>query len=138
MVSSERKIKTEPAPAPQIKKRRSNTVPNCPTPPPDLTKPTSSDSYASAASKKSLAFSSDETTTTSKSLFNSRPKLLYVGDSVGHTASMQSLERFAKCKIRTARAYSSVYDGQARWPAYNFTDVVKHNLENPGRDNFDV
>ena len=31
-----------------------------------------------------------------------------------------------------------MYDGQARWPAYNFTDVVKHNLENPGRDKFDV
>ena len=73
-----------------------------------------------------------------KSPFNSQPKILYVADSVGNTASVRKLENMSKCKIRTARAYSSTYDEQARWPQHNFTDVVRYALENPGRDNFDV
>ena len=65
-------------------------------------------------------------------------KTLYVADSVGHTASVRNLEKFSKSRIRTARAYSSVYDVNARWPKDNFSDVVDFALKNPGCDNFDV
>ena len=51
---------------------------------------------------------------------------------------MQSLEHFSNCRIRTAKAYSSVYDSQAKWPEYNFTDAVKYYLDHPGREHFDV
>ena len=51
---------------------------------------------------------------------------------------MRSLEHFSKCRVKTARAYSSAYDDQSRWPDYNFTDVVKYHLDNPGRVQFDV
>ena len=56
--------------------------------------------------------------------FLSEPKILYVGDSVGHTASLGQLEIFQNCRIKSAKAYSSVYDKRARWPKYNFSDVV--------------
>ena len=72
------------------------------------------------------------------SSFNSKPKVLYVADSVGHSASARILEEYSGSRIKTARAYSSVYDLKARWPERNYTDVVKDNLENPGRENFDV
>ena len=32
----------------------------------------------------------------------------------------------------------SVADKKARWPEYNFTDVVKYALDNPGREHFDM
>ena len=73
-----------------------------------------------------------------KSSFNARLKVLYVADSLGHTASVKKLENFSNSRIRTARAYSSVDDNKARWPEHNFTDVVKYALGNPGRDKFDV
>ena len=41
-------------------------------------------------------------------------------------------------QIKTARAYSSVADVKAKWPKYNFTDVVNNNLRNPGVDSVDI
>ena len=61
-----------------------------------------------------------------------------MADSVGHTASIRHVEFCSDSRIKTARAYSSVYDDRARWPTYNFTDVVKYELENPGFQNFDT
>ena len=73
-----------------------------------------------------------------RSTFNLKPKVLYVADSVGHTTSANQLEEFSNTRIRTARAYSSVFDKRARWPKQNFTDVVKNNLKNHGRQQYDV
>ena len=73
-----------------------------------------------------------------KSSFNSKPKILYAADSVGHTASKQELEFSRNCRIKTVRAYSSVHDVKAKWPQYNFTDVVNQAMDNPGRDEYDV
>ena len=52
---------------------------------------------------------------------------------------MRNLETFGNIRIRTARAYSSVYNEKARWwPEANFTDCVKYALENPGKEKFDI
>ena len=51
---------------------------------------------------------------------------------------MKNVENSGNLRIRTARAYSSVYDQKARWPEANFTDCVKFALEHPGRDKFDI
>ena len=56
----------------------------------------------------------------------------------GHTASVKKLEDFGKSRIKTARAYSLTHDECARWPAKNFSDVVKTALADPGRDDYDV
>ena len=74
----------------------------------------------------------------SRSKYQSKPKVLYVGDSVAHTADLRKLEKSHKCRIRSVRAYSSVYDNQASFPRNNFKDVVADNLENPGRENYDI
>ena len=68
----------------------------------------------------------------------SKPKLLYVGDSLGHSASLRKIEEFQNCRIQSARAYSSVYDKDARWPEQNFSDVVKHALQKSERDCPDI
>ena len=70
--------------------------------------------------------------------FLRQEKLLFVGDSVGHTGGLRSIERSRKCRIKSARAYSSKPDNNARWPEYNFEDIVKNNLKKPGREEFDV
>ena len=57
---------------------------------------------------------------------------------MGHTASFRKLEVFQNCRIKSERAYSSVYDNNARWPDYNFSAVVEHSLRNPGRDSADI
>jgi hypothetical protein len=85
-----------------------------------------------------LPKNSTESQPKQKSIFMSKPKVLYVGDSVGHTASMQQVEEGNFCRMKTARAYSSVYNKEARWPKYNFTDIVKYALDNPGREKFDM
>ena len=63
-------------------------------------------------------------------------QMLYVGDSVGHTANLKYLETKIKCQIQSIRAYSSVLDKNARWPSKNFTDVVTQYLR--GRKSFNV
>ena len=73
-----------------------------------------------------------------KSSFNSRQKVLFAGDSVAHTASFRNVESLTNTRIKTVCAYSSVYNDTARWPQYNFTEVVNYNLKNPGVDAFDV
>ena len=74
----------------------------------------------------------------SSSAFTAKPKILYVADSVGHSASLSNLEIFQDCRIKSARAYSSVYDEKAKWPQHNFTGVVNHCLDNPGRESVDI
>ena len=74
----------------------------------------------------------------SKSVFLSKPKLLYITDSVGHTAAIRNVEIGQNCRVRTGRAYSSVHNLNARWPERNFRDVVNYALKHPGRENFDV
>ena len=88
--------------------------------------------------KATTSSSSRASSQKSRSSFNSKTKVLYVADSVGHTASAKQLESYSKTRIVTAKAYSSVHDRTARWPEKNFTDVVKHNLENSGREDYDV
>ena len=82
----------------------------------------------------------DTSTTRSevKSSFNLKPKLLYVADSVGHTASLRDLEKSCNARIVSARAYSSMPDASARWPDQSYKDVVEEKLKNPGRENFDI
>ena len=99
-----------------------------PTPPAQTTPTYSSTQYRSSNMRNSIR----------KSRFLAKPKILYVGDSVGHTASLRNLEIFQNCRIRSNRAYSSVYDEKARWPKCNYSDVVKHAIENPGRERDDV
>ena len=64
--------------------------------------------------------------------------MLYVADSVGHSVNLRIAEKINNCRIKSAKAYSSVFDRQARWPNNNLKDVVKHNLDNPGREPFEM
>ena len=73
-----------------------------------------------------------------KSKFQSKPKMLYIGDSVGHSASLRKIEEFQNCRIKSERAYSSVFDKNARWPEFNFSDVVQSSLKKNGGDNPDI
>ena len=74
----------------------------------------------------------------SRSKFLSQPKLLFAGDSVANSANLRKLEKSHKLRIRSVRAYSSVYDKLAKFPSKNFKAVVADNLENPGRENYDI
>ena len=42
-------------------------------------------------------------------------QILYVGDSVGHTANLKYIESSMRCHLESLRAYSSVMDQNARW-----------------------
>ena len=73
-----------------------------------------------------------------KTNYQQKHKILYVGDSVGHSANLRIVEKSQKCRIRSARAYSSVFDRNAKWPAKNFKDVVDINLKNPGNEDYET
>ena len=74
----------------------------------------------------------------SNTQFMQQPKVLYVGDSVGHTANLRIVEKSLKLRIKSAKAYSSTKDDAAKWPTKNFNDVVSHNLKNPGNEEFNI
>jgi hypothetical protein len=59
-----------------------------------------------------------------RSTYLAKPKVLYIGDSVAHNAEFNSIEREANIRIRTVKAYSSVFNDQAKWPKKNITDVT--------------
>ena len=109
----------------------------------------STKSYASAVKGSSTTSSPSKQTTSSvestiltsrrKHLtFLSKPKALYVADSVGHSLSLREVEAQQQCRIVSERAYSSVYSERTQWPRQNFTDVVKSRLQNPGREKIEV
>ena len=122
------KQRTKTPPSPSGSRPATSTCP-----PANETKPSSRESTSSATNVPKTEFK-----TKPKSVFLSRPKVLYVGDSVGYTASFMKTEKASNCRISTARAYSSVHDRQARWPEHNFQDVVKYALAHPGREEYDV
>ena len=45
-----------------------------------------------------------------KTKYLKKQKMLFVGDSVGHTVNLRTIEIARNCRIRSARAHSSVYD----------------------------
>ena len=65
-----------------------------------------------------------------RSVYLQKPKVLFIGDSVGHNANFASLEKGSKSRIKTVKAYSSVEDSNARWPDKNFSDVTPAALIN--------
>ena len=65
-------------------------------------------------------------------------RMLYVGDSVGHGANLKHLATILKCRIDSARAYSSIMDKNARWPFKNFHDVVNEKMRGQKAFNFVV
>ena len=40
------------------------------------------------------------------------------------------MEKIANCRIRTQKAYGSIFDVNARWPQKNITDVTNEALNN--------
>jgi hypothetical protein len=91
-----------------------------------------------SSSKPKVAPSTIKAKAKPPTAFLTMPKVLYIADSVGHTASLRQVEMSQNCRIKTAKAYSSDYDVKARWPKSNFTDVAKYALENSGKEKFDV
>ena len=65
-------------------------------------------------------------------------KILFCGDSVGHTTNLRLIEETLKCSIRSVKAYSSIHDERARWPEKNFAQVVKNNLRNFGYQKYQI
>ena len=59
-----------------------------------------------------------------KTAFLSRTKTLFVGDSVAFNTQFNRIEKTMNCRVKTMKAYSSVYDTKARWPQKNFMDVT--------------
>ena len=74
-----------------------------------------------------------------KSKYLEKPKILLVADSVGRNIDYRQVEKASNVRIRTRKAYSSVSNRSARWPALNVTDVTKQEINNTAHeDNYDV
>ena len=67
------------------------------------------------------------------SLFNSKPKVLFVKDSVSHVTSARKLELASNCRVKSATAHTSKFDRHSKVPEKNFKDVVQYELSNLGR-----
>ena len=53
----------------------------------------------------------------------SKPRVLYVGDSVANNVEINKIENKTESRIRRRKAYSSIYDKRAKWPKQNVKDV---------------
>ena len=69
-----------------------------------------------------------------KSSFQSQPKVLFIGDSVGKIINAHDVELSQKCRVRTEFA-----EGTQKHLHHKrrYQNVVDHHLKNPGRENYD-
>ena len=91
--------------------QRSRPAPSVSAPPSQIPPPRESRTSERRSNRKS-------------SSFLRKPKMLYIGDSVGHNADFSGVERAVNCRIRTRKAYSSVHYVRAEWPKKNFMDIT--------------
>ena len=74
-----------------------------------------------------------------KTKYLEKSKVLFIADSVGRNVDFRKLEKASNVRIRTRRAYSSVFNTTARWPEMNVTDVIKHEVNKvSNEDKYDV
>ena len=66
--------------------------------------------------------------------YQAKPRVLYIGDSIAHNSNFRNLEKITNTTIKTSKAYSSVWDKDARFKHLNVMDVVKNEL---GKGDFD-
>ena len=64
-----------------------------------------------------------------------RRKVLFIGDSISGNVEQDVLENTLIADITKVKAYSSVYDNEARFPAKNFKDVAQVELK---KEQFDI
>ena len=70
--------------------------------------------------------------------YSSKPRILYVGDSVAHNIDPRTIEKQTGSRLHTAKAYSSIKDNQAKWPQKNVQEVtIKHLDAAPEEDAFE-
>ena len=65
-----------------------------------------------------------------KTDYQRKCRALIVGDSLAHNTNFRKVEIVTNSTIKTAKAYSSVWDKSARYKELNVTDVVKNELKN--------
>ena len=69
-----------------------------------------------------------------KTRFLSKPRILYVGDSIAHNVGIKHIETKSGTRITSKKAYSSVFDKKARWPRSNLKDVTEKALKETHND----
>ena len=74
-----------------------------------------------------------------KTKYLEKSKVLFIADSVGRNVDFRKLEKASNVRIRTRRAYSSVFNTTTRWPEINVPDVIKHEVNKvTNEDKYDV
>ena len=63
-----------------------------------------------------------------KNEYQRRSRVLLVGDSIAHNSQVRKIEVVTDTTIKTAKAYSSVFDQSARFKHQNINDVTKKEL----------
>ena len=61
--------------------------------------------------------------------------MLFIGDSISGNVEVDVLKNALDADIKTVKAYSSVYDNNARFPAKNFLDVTENEIK---KEQFDI
>ena len=108
--SPQKSDKRKEKPLDDVKKKCSDIPP-----PPSSSSTTSSKKLDSGSTKK-------------KTEYQNKQRLLLVGDSLAHNTNFRILEEVTNTTIRSAKAYSSVFDNSARFKHQNITDVAKKEL----------
>jgi hypothetical protein len=63
-----------------------------------------------------------------------KQRILFVGDSIAHNLMFRDVEEVTNTTLKTAKAYSSVKDENARFSHKNVTDVTIKELKNSAYD----
>ena len=77
-----------------------------------------------SAKEQPKASSSKLSGNKSKSSFLSKPRMLYVGDSVANNIDPRTIENKTGLRLRTVKVYSSTEDKRVKWPCKHVQEVT--------------
>ena len=69
-----------------------------------------------------------------ESKYLSKPRILYVGDSVAQNIDPRIIEKNTGSRLTTAKAYSSIEDNRSRWPRKNVQEVTNKHLDGVSKE----
>ena len=124
-------VKTKPAIKPQAKSKAERISPSAAKNSSPQAPPPNNEKKSSGTSNRAKP---PQSKSRSKTVYQRKPRTLYVGDSIANNTNFRKLEHVTNTTIKSAKAYSSAWDKDARFKKLNVTDIVRNEIKN---DEFD-
>ena len=113
---------------------RSETLPSGPSVPQPSAPPPTTGPLPSTSAPSSAPVRPSAPRRKPKTVYISKPRVLYVGDSIAHNVEIKHIENRTGSRITSKKAYSSIHCKKARWPNANVKDITEKALSEAHKD----